>query len=142
MKFIVKSYYYFFYKIFRSIEYTSRLTGGEFFTFHKAGLVMLALETWLLFSLGAYYKIYTQTSIQLSFSMPIIYIPAIILFAFNYFSLDYKSKWKKYNSEFDNYSKKKNRIGGFIVYGIIVLIISNLIYSFYLMSLVDWSKYR
>lgn len=142
MKFIQKSYYYFFYKIYRSIEYTSKSFGGESIMSSKAGLVMLALEAWVLFSIGAYYKIYTKTSIQLSISMPIIYIPAVLIFAFNYFTLDYKDNWKKYNSEFANYSKKKNRIGGWIVFGIIVLIIANLIYSFYLLSEIDWSKYR
>lgn len=49
---------------------------------------MLALETWMLFSFGAYYKIYTKASIQLSISMPVIYIPAILLLAFNYYTLD------------------------------------------------------
>ena len=82
---------------------------------------MLALETWMLFSFGAYCKIYTKTSIQLSISMPIVYVPVILLFIFNYFTLDYKDKWKQYNTEFANYSKKKNQIGGWIVFGIILL---------------------
>ena len=142
MKFIQKSYYYFFYKIYRSIEYTSELSGGKFLTLHKAGLVMLALEAWMLLSFCNYYAIYTKTLKELSISMPIVYTPAIILFAFNYFTLDYKDNWKQFNSEFANYSKRKNRIGGWIVFGIILLIISNLIFSFYLMSQIDWSQYR
>ncbi|RUT68552.1 hypothetical protein D0817_20725 [Flavobacterium cupreum] len=142
MKFIKKSYYYFFYKIYRSIEYTSKSFGGETLISSKAGLVMLALEAWVLFSFVAYYRIYTKTSMQLSISMPIVYIPLILLFVFNYFTLDYKGKWKQYNTEFANYSKKKNRIAGWIVFGIILLIISNLIYALYLMSQIDWSQYR
>ncbi|WP_406844746.1 hypothetical protein [Flavobacterium soyae] len=142
MKFIKKGYYYFFYKIYRSIEYTSKSFGGETLISSKAGLVMLALEVWILISLGAYYAVYTKTFTELTITMPITYIPVILLFAFNYFTLDYKGKWKKYNTEFANYSKKKNRIGGWIVFGIILLIISNLIYAFYLMGEVDWSLYR
>lgn len=142
MEFIKKSYYYFFYKIYHSIEYTSELSGGKFLTFYKASLVMLALEAWILISFGAYYAVYTKTFIELSITMPIAYIPAIILYAFTYFTLDYKSKWKKYNAEFANYSKGKNRIASWIVFGIIVFIMSNLIYSFYLMGQVDWSQYR
>lgn len=103
---------------------------------------MLALEAWVLFSFVAYYRIYTKTSMQLSISMPIVYIPLILLFVFNYFTLDYKGKWKQYNTEFANYSKRKNRIGGWIVFGIILLVISNLIYALYLMSQIDWSQYR
>lgn len=142
MKFIKKSYYYFFYKIYCSIEYTSELSGGKFLTLFKAGVVMIALEIWILISIGAYYAIYKKIFLELSLSMPIIYIPLLIIVAFNYFTLDYKDNWKKYNTEFANYPKKKNRIGGWIVFGIIVLIIANLIYSFYLMSEIDWSKYR
>lgn len=142
MKFINKSYYYFFYRIYRSIEYTSELSGGKFLTEYKAGLVMLALETWILLSLGAYYVIYTKNFIELTISMPIVYIPAVIVYAFNYLTIHYKDRWNKYNVEFANYSKRKNRIGGWIVFGIILLIISNLIYAFYLMGEVDWSKYR
>jgi len=142
MKFVRKGYYYFFYKIYHSIEYTSKSFGGETLIFSKAGLVMLALEAWVLLSFVAYYKIYTKTSMQLSISMPVVYIPVILLFVFNYFTLDYKAKWKIYNDEFANYSNRKNRIGGWVVYGIILLIIGNLVYSFYLMSLIDWSQYR
>jgi hypothetical protein len=142
MKFIKKSYYYFFYKIYRSIEYTSKSFGGEIVMLSKAGLVMLALEAWIILSFGNYYTVYTKMFVELSISMPIVYIPAIIVFAFNYFTLDYKDNWKKYNIEFANYSKKKNRIGSWIVFWIILIIIFNLIFSFYLMSEIDWSKYR
>jgi len=142
MKFIKKSYYYFFYKIYRSIEYTSELSGGKFLTLFKASVVMIALETWMLFSWVNYYAIYTKTLKELSISMPVIYIPLLIIVGFNYFTLDYKGRWKKYNSEFVNYTKKKNRIGGWIVFGIILLIITNLIFSFYLVYQIDWNQYR
>jgi hypothetical protein len=141
MKFIKKSYYYFFYKIYRSIEYTSELSGGKFLTSFKAGAVMIALEIWILVSLGAYYAIYTKTFIELSISMPIAYLPLLII-AFNYLTIEYKDNWKQYNIEFANYSKKKDQIGGWIVFGIILFIICNFIFSFYLMSQIDWSKYK
>lgn len=141
MKVIQKSYYYFFYKIYRSIDYTSGSFGGEILMLSKAGLVMLALEAWIILSLGNYYTVYSKMFIELSISMPTVYIPAIIVFAFNYYTLDYKNNWRKYNVEFANYSKKKNRIGGWIVFGIILFIICNLIFSFYLMSQIDWSQY-
>jgi len=141
MKFIKKSYYYFFYKIYRSIEYTSELSGGKFLTEYKAGLVMLALETWILLSVGAYYVIFTKKFIELNITMPIVYIPALIVYTFNYLTIHYKDKWRQYNAEFANYSKRKNRIASWIVIGIIVVIISNLIYTFYLMNQVDWNKY-
>ncbi len=142
MKFIKKSYYYFFYRIYRSIEYTSKLSGGEFLTLFKGGVVMIALEIWILISIGAHYTAYSKTFIELSVSMPIVYIPLMIIILFNYFTINYKDNWKQYNAEFAKYSRKKNRIGGWIVFVVILLIVSNLVYSFYLMSEVDWSQYR
>ena len=118
------------------------MTGGEFLTVNKASLVMLTLETWILLSLGAYYVVYTKKFVELSITMPIAYVPAVIIFIFNYIALHYKDRWKQFNTEFDNYSNRISRIGSWIVFGVVVLIISNLIYSFYLMSLIDWSKYR
>lgn len=141
-KIMKKSYYYFFYKIYRSIEFTSELAGGKFLTQFKAGAVMIALEIWILISLGAYYAVYTKTFIELNISMPIAYIPLLIIVVFNYFTIDYNDNWKQYNSEFENYSRKKSRIGGWIVFGIVLLVVFNLIYSFYLMTTVNWNQYR
>ena len=45
-------------------------------------------------------------------------------------------------AEFENWPKKKNIRGGIIVWGIIIFIIANLIFSFYLMSLINWKLYR
>jgi len=137
-----RAYYYFFYKIYRSIEYTSDLSGGKFLTKFKASLVMVALEIWICMSLGIYYSVYTKTVVELSVTMPVIYIPLLIIIIFNYFSLDYKSSWEEHKKTFDNLPKIKNTLGGWIVFGIIILILANLIFSFYLMSQINWNLYR
>lgn len=125
-----KIYYYFFYKIYKAIQYVSAPFGDHLINF-KAGLVMIALEIWLVSSIGIYYSIITKTKIELSIFMPIIYIPLIIILGFNYYSLDYLDIWKKYNEEFDKLSKKINIIGSWVVFGVIFLIIANFIFSFY-----------
>jgi hypothetical protein len=102
---------------------------------------MIALEIWILLSLVNYYTVYSKVFVELSILMPMVYIPLIIVIGFNYLTLDYNNNWKKFNVEFENYSIKKNRIGSCIVFGIILIIICNLIFSFYLMSQVDWNKY-
>ncbi|GAA5102635.1 hypothetical protein GCM10023210_43830 [Chryseobacterium ginsengisoli] len=139
---IKKAYYYLFYKIYKSIEYTSEEFGGAFLTDFKTGLVIGALEIWLLFSIGNYYSIITKKNAELSLTMPIVYIPLVILLILNYFSFIHNDIWKEYNRKFDQLPKKKNIIGTWIVVGVIVFIIANLIYSFYLMSQIDWSLYR
>jgi len=66
-------------------------------------------------------------------SMPIIYIPLIIIIGFNYFTLDFKDYWIKYFKEFDKLPKEKNKKYGMIVWSIIILIIGNMLFSFYLL---------
>lgn len=132
MRILKKMYNYFFYKIYKSIEYTSELSGGKFLSAFKASLVMITLEIWILLSLGIYYTIITKTKIELSISMPIIYIPLIIIVSIDYFIFHHKNQWKNIILKFDKLSKKRNVIGGWIVCGVVVLIITNLIFSFYL----------
>ncbi len=68
---------------------------------------------------------------ELSIFMPVIYVPLIIIIAFNYYSLDYLDIWKEYNKEFDNLPRKKNVLGSWVVFGIVLIIIGNFIFSFY-----------
>ncbi|AYZ10814.1 hypothetical protein EGY05_02140 [Chryseobacterium arthrosphaerae] len=127
---IKKNYYYFFYKIYKSVQYTSK-PFGDFLLKFRAGIIMIALQIFALASLGIYYSIITQAKMELSIFMAVIYIPLIIIIAFNYYSLDYLDIWKEYNKEFDNLPRKKNVLGSWIVFGIVLIIIGNFIFSFY-----------
>lgn len=118
-----------FYKLYKHYESSSEPWWSDW----KAGASMGALEIWLLLSIGAYYSILTKTSIELSISMPIIYIPLLVIFILNYFSFMYNDIWKEYNKEFNQLPKKKNILGGWIVFGIIVFVIGNMLFSFYLL---------
>ncbi|MEC5173871.1 hypothetical protein [Chryseobacterium nepalense] len=134
MEKIKKAYYYFFYKIYKSIEYTSELVGGAFWTDFKAGLVIGALEIWFLISIGIYLVLITNKNIaELTLTQPIVFIPLIIILLLNYFSFIHTDKWKEYNNEFDQLSIKKNKIGGKIVWCTVVFIIINLFFSYYLL---------
>lgn len=137
-----EGYYYFFYKMYKAIDYTSKAMGGRFWTDFKAGVVMIVLEIWFLFSIGAYYAAITKTSIELKLNMPIIYVPLLVIIGFNYLMFVHTPKWKEYNREFDQWPKRKNRIGTWIVLGIILFIVANVIFSFYLMSRIDWQSIR
>lgn len=137
-----ESYYYFFYKIYKSIDYTSKAMGGSFWTGFKATLVIMALEIFLLIFIGVYYTVITKTSIELRPDMPIIYIPVLVLGIFNFLMFDINDNWKSYVKEFDQWPKHKNKIGSWIVLAITLFIIGNLILSFYLMSQIDWESIR
>ncbi|MCJ7932441.1 MAG: hypothetical protein MUW56_02090 [Chryseobacterium sp.] len=96
---------------------------------------MIALEFWFTITLLNYYNIFVNRNIHFSKS---VYISIALFFVIlSYFSIDYEEIWKKYNKEFDQLPKSKNRIGSWIVFGIILFIIGNFVYSIYLMSQIN-----
>lgn len=137
-----KFYHYTFYKLFNFYEKTP-FWGAKWLSDWKALFSMMVLEIWLLLSSLIYYKVYTKRDfIAENLMVPVLIIAAIIFSLVKYFVFEYQNKWKDYIREFNKYSKKKNRIGGIIVWAIILLIIANLIFAFYLMSQIDWKQYR
>lgn len=131
----LKFYYlYFYYKIYNSIEYTSKLLGGAFLSEMKAGIVLIALEFWVVLSIYNYYTIITNNNLHLSINKPIVFIPIFIIVSLKiYFFTDTK-KWKIYKKDFDGLPSTYNKKGSIIVTTISLLIIANLIFSFYLLS--------
>ena len=134
---LLKSYKYIFYKLYKHYENGGIIWWSEW----KASLSINALCIWMLSSIGVYYTIVTKTKLELSIKMPIIWIPLVAIFFFNYFLFHHKDRWKEIIHEFDKWDKKKNRIGGWIVFAIVIAVIANLISSFYLMHQIDWTKY-
>lgn len=124
------------------IEYTSEQMGGKFLTDFKAGIVMIALEFWVVLSICNYYTIITKQNLYLSFKSPFVYVPFIIIILLKLRNFTNKNQWEEHHKYFDDLSKEANRKGGWIVFWISALIILNLIFSFYLMMQIDWSKYR
>ncbi len=123
-------YYYFFYKIYMSIKYFSA-PFGDFLSSFKAGLVMIVLQLWTLFSIMNYYSVLSGNTVELSFSKPIVYIPFVFVVVFNYYTLDYLDIWKNYNYEFEQLPKKKNIIGSWVACLIVIALTINFIFSFY-----------
>ncbi|KPE48943.1 hypothetical protein [Chryseobacterium indologenes] len=142
MKLLKKKYYYLFYKIYRFIESISESNGGKFWSDWKASLVLDCLIYFLLISLFIYYNIFINPYANLDESNIDIFVVVVIVALFNYFVFHHRDQWKKIVVEYDKLAKKKNKIGSWIVIGVITMIIVNLIYAFYLMSQIDWSKYR
>lgn len=92
---------------------------------------MIALELWTLFSMINYYTFITGNKVDLSFSKPIMYIPFIFIIGFNYYTLEHLDVCKRYNIEFEQLPQKKNMIGSWIVFLIVMILTTNFIFSFY-----------
>ena len=139
IKKIVLIYYYFFYKFYKFWEFISI---PSFLSDFKAGISLIALEIWFLLSIGVYYSVLTKETMNLSISSPIVLIPLVLILSIKYYCFIYSNKWKDHIKFFDKLEKKKNVIGTWVVILSTFLIITNLIYSFFLMSQIDWSSYR
>ena len=127
----MKFYYYVFYKLYKFWEYVSI---PKFWSDFKATVSMGVLEIWILSSILFYYSYITDTKLKLDENKPLIIIFGILIFGLNYFSFIHTNKWKEYNAEFDKLPRRKNIIGGIIVWIIIILIIVNVFSSGFLMQ--------
>ncbi|WP_312992710.1 hypothetical protein [Chryseobacterium flavum] len=134
MKKIKRAYYYVFYKLYKSIIYTSEKVGGEFLTDFKAVIAMGALEIWVLGTFLNYYSIINNVKLNITVKSPLLLISLLLIFILNYFCFIHTDTWKKYNSEFDKLPLHKNKKGGLIVWGIVIFITFNFFISAYILQ--------
>ena len=134
MEKIKKAYYYFFYKIYKSIIYTSDKVGGEFWSDFKAGIALLALELWFFGTILNYYAIIINTKFTTTTIFIILLIPLVFLSILHYFAFIHTDIWKEYSKQFDKLSEEKNKKGTIIVCIIAVFIASNFLGSIFLLQ--------
>jgi len=132
----MRAYYYLFYKLYNFWE---KVSFPKFWSVFKAGVSVIALEIWFIMCLINYYTLFVNRQFYIDKNMflfigILVTVVDVIIFK--------SDTWKLYNKQFNRLSKKKNIIGGVVVWSVIIFIIFNLIYSFYLMSQVDWKQYR
>ena len=124
-----KMYDYLFYKLYKLFEEEQFHWMREWRVF----AILCILDWMLYFSLFLYYSISIDNSLSTQFeSLRILDYIIIIIAGLNYFHFFYKDQWKKVVKEFEKYPRRNNKIGTFIVYSVIILIILNLIISIFL----------
>ena len=124
MKKIKNAYYYFFYKIYKFWEYVSV---PKFWSDVKA---LISIDVLVLFTVSSAFFYF-----DLSFGNKTIFIICLMLMMLisNHLILR-ENICKEYINHFDNLPKLKNKIGGIIVGSIILLILTNFIFSIYWMD--------
>ncbi len=132
----MKVYYYYFYKLYKFWE----TAPSRFWSEWKASLSIIVIQIWLIVSLFVYYKVFINRFYQLNENL--LLGIGFFVFIMNYFVFHQKDKWKSKIQEFDSFSKRKNIIGGIIVWSLTVVVIIIIIFSFYLMSKIEWTAYQ
>lgn len=126
---IKQSYYYFFYVLYRSRQNSeNNILPRDFI----ASLYIIILEIFLFMSFVNYYNLifYEDANILRN---DILIATVALLTLLDYIIIHNKDQWKYLIKEFDKLSIKKYRKTKNIVYSIIIFIISNFIFSFYLL---------
>ena len=135
---IKKAYYYLFYKMYKFSE----AAPSRWLSDWKAELAIDILEGLLSFSLFVYYTVHIDRHFKMPENYKIIGLYIIIIGLPNYFIFHHRDQWKGYVHKFDLLPKWKNRLGGWIIFVVVLLIISNLVFAFYEMSQIDWKAYK
>lgn len=127
--FLKKSYYYFYYKLYKSTN-PSSLLPRQF----RAILYLDVLFIFAGLSLVYLYGTFFNPNFNLGNGKWLIVLYIAIICIPNYLIFEHNDQWKEIVDTFDKLPKKTNQIGGFITWSIVVIIILNLIFSIYLMA--------
>ena len=139
LKKIQNAYYALFYYIYRLNERNPM----AFWSDMKTMITMDVLVLFKVLSFIVYYKTFFNRSFNISnhYELTLLLL-FLIVFVPNYFIFQYRNRWMQIVDEFDKLPKKTKRWQSWLSFGVVLLVIANLIFAFYQMSLVDWSKYR
>lgn len=121
-------YYYLFYKFYKMSE----AAPSRWWSDWKASLALIVLKIWFIVSILIYYKIFLNPNADIIGSEISWIFLVIIISLIDYFTFHHRDQWKEIVAMFDQLPKKQNRIGSWIVLGVVLFVIANLIFSFYL----------
>jgi hypothetical protein len=135
---INKYYKYVFYKLYNFYENGPSVWMSEW----KASFSMDVLWYFTIYSIAIYYNIFINRYFHQNDSFIEEGALVILVAVFNYLIFNRNDRWRGINDHFKKLPKRKNLIGGWIVFGFILTIVVNLIVAFFLMSRIDWQVYR
>lgn len=131
MVYIKRAYDYLFYKLYKHFEGGPSIWWSDWKALFSIGV----LEIWICLSLLNYFTVlFPDIHISDRFFIVMSILILIVLGAIKYFSFEYQERWKSVVKAFDELPKHRNRIGTYVVWGVVLLILGNLIFSFYLLS--------
>ncbi len=138
MKKIKIIYQYIFYKIYKFYKRAPAAWWSDW----KASLTLDVLLFFIILSLYIYYQVFINPYAKLTSSNIYCVVIVIVISVFNYFIFGHNDQWMLIEKRFDKLPAKKNKIGSWLVLGFVTLVMSNLLFAFYLMSQIDWSLYK
>jgi len=127
---IKKAYYYLFYKFYKFGERSPSSLPSDY----TAILAISVLEVLFLGALKFYYIEFIDQNNSFEFFSFQTLVPLIAVLLLNYFAFFKNDRWKEYVNEFNQWPRKRNIIGTWIVIGIVVFIIVNMVVAIHIMG--------
>ena len=120
-------YYYLYYTIYKawSKNYNPLLSNN-----FKADISLMAIKIWLLGVLDTYLSILlNRDTMDISITNPKVIIALALVIGSTLYFFTFSDRWKSYFEEFEKLPKRKNLIGGIIVWSIVIFIFINVFIS-------------
>lgn len=129
---IKEAYYYLYYRLYKAWRKNyNPLLSADF----RTDISIIAIKIWFLGLVGIYLSILLGVKLpRLSLTSPMVFIPFALAVGSTLYFFTFSNRWKPYFEKFEKWPKRKNRIGGIIVWGIIILLFINLLVSVELMK--------
>lgn len=124
---IKKGYYYLFYKLYKFSE----AAPSKWLSDWKASLTIDILILFVFSSILNYYKAFINPTSHIG-EGNLLFVAITIISVLNYFIFQHQDQWKEIVHEFDKLPKQKNKIGSWLIFSIVFIIVSNFLLSFYL----------
>ncbi len=138
MKKLRIGYAYLFYFFYNSVNKVK----GNILVQFKAVLMVLGLEMILITS-GFYYGVYFyKFDLPEDFNKLNLLFLIVPLVGLKLWFFERNDNWKTYISKFSAWPEIKQRKWNRVMRFIVFFVFANLIFSFYLMSQIDWRQYR
>lgn len=131
-------YKYLFYFFYRSINNVK----GNILIKPKAIFMLLILKMILFSIIFVYYSDYTRNFINLSDKINYIYTALILLTVFTFWYFERKNNWRMCILEFDKWPEKKRKKWDLFIKLFIFFVFANFVFSFYIMSEIDWKNLK
>ncbi len=125
---MIRTYYFVFYKLYKVFESAPSRWWSEM----KAAISMVFLEVCLITALLTYFVLLTgkyEGLLTNNITWGIVFLLTVPL---NIYLFVFSDQWKDYVVAFNKMPSRKNNIGGWMVLGCILLIVSNFVYTIFL----------
>lgn len=124
---VKKGYYYLFYKLYKFSE----AAPSKWLSDWKASLTIDILILFVFSSILNYYKAFINPTSHIG-EGNLLFVTITIISVLNYFIFHHQDQWKEFVHEFDKLPKQKNKIGSWLIFSIVFIIVSNFLLSFFL----------